>query len=193
MTISFNEIQINCLASSVVTRRLCYAAFGRRSSKTRKILASKSLSLQKSQISLATLIMALFYDLATEKDFKIPTQPERRERALRDLIKKRAEADRNVHRRCHDLHSKTLIGLKRLIEVCGTAAACFRWCFFARHSIRPLRLNTGIRPAPLPAVCDNLLHYTHPKLRYTCDRRRISGPRCRALVALTNSTGLLET
>jgi len=45
--------------------------------------------LEKSQISLATLIMALFYDLATEKDFKIPTQPERRERALRDLIKKR--------------------------------------------------------------------------------------------------------
>jgi hypothetical protein len=35
------------------------------------------------------LIMALFYDLATEKDFKIPTQPERRERALRGLIKKR--------------------------------------------------------------------------------------------------------
>jgi type II secretory pathway predicted ATPase ExeA len=29
------------------------------------------------------------YDRATEKDFKIPTQPERRELALRDLIKKR--------------------------------------------------------------------------------------------------------
>ena len=29
--------------------------------------------------------VALFYHLPTEKDFKIPTQPERRERALRDL------------------------------------------------------------------------------------------------------------
>ena len=56
-------------------------------SQDKEILASKSLSLEKSQISLA-------------KDFKIPTQPERRERALRDLIKKTAEADRPVHRRC---------------------------------------------------------------------------------------------
>jgi ABC-type dipeptide/oligopeptide/nickel transport system ATPase component len=36
-------------------------------SQDKEILASKSLSLEKSQISLATLIMALFYDLATEK------------------------------------------------------------------------------------------------------------------------------
>src|SRR5262245_9212795 len=46
----------------------------------RDILVSKSLAVEKSQISLAVLINALFYDLATEKDFKIPTQPEKRER-----------------------------------------------------------------------------------------------------------------
>ena len=45
-----------------------------------EVLVSKSLSVEKGQISLATLIMALFDDLAIEKDFKIPTQPERRER-----------------------------------------------------------------------------------------------------------------
>jgi len=61
--------------------------------------------------------MALFYDLATEKDFKIPTQPERRERALRDLIKKRQKPIALFIDDAHDLHSKTLIGLKRLIEV----------------------------------------------------------------------------
>ena len=83
----------------------------------KEILASKSLSLEKSQISLATLIMALFYDLATEKDFKIPTQAERRERALRDLIKKRQKPIALFIDDAHDLHSKTLIGLKRLIEV----------------------------------------------------------------------------
>ena len=86
-------------------------------SQDKEILASKSLSLEKSQISLATLIMALFYDLATEKDFKIPTQPERRERALRDLIKKRQRPIALFIDDAHDLHSKTLIGLKRLIEV----------------------------------------------------------------------------
>jgi type II secretory pathway predicted ATPase ExeA len=71
---------------TTILRRIQEALF-----QDKEILASKSLSLEKSQISLATLIMALFYDLATEKEFKIPTQPERRERALRDLIKKRAD------------------------------------------------------------------------------------------------------
>ena len=86
-------------------------------SQDKEILASKSLSLEKSQISLATLIKALFYDLALEKDFKIPTQPERRERALRDLIRKRQKPIALFIDDAHDLHSKTLIGLKRLIEV----------------------------------------------------------------------------
>jgi type II secretory pathway predicted ATPase ExeA len=86
-------------------------------SQDKEILASKSLSVEKGQISLATLIMALFYDLATEKDFKIPTQPERRERALRDLIRKRQKPIALFIDDAHDLHSKTLIGLKRLIEV----------------------------------------------------------------------------
>ena len=69
-------------------------------SQDKEILASKSLSLEKSQISLATLIMALFYDLATEKDFKIPTQPERRGTRTAGPNQKAAEADRPVHRRC---------------------------------------------------------------------------------------------
>ena len=83
----------------------------------KEILVSKSLSLEKGQISLATLIMALFYDLAIEKEFKIPTQPERRERALRDLIRKRQRPIALFIDDAHDLHSKTLTGLKRLIEV----------------------------------------------------------------------------
>ena len=83
----------------------------------KEILVSKSLSLEKGQISLATLIMALFYDLATEKDFKIPMQPEKRERALRDLTKKRQKPIALFIDDAHDLHAKTLFGLKRLIEV----------------------------------------------------------------------------
>jgi hypothetical protein len=34
-------------------------------------------------------MMALCFDLATEKDGRMPIQPERRERALLELIKKR--------------------------------------------------------------------------------------------------------
>jgi hypothetical protein len=63
--------------------------------------------------------IALFYDLAIEKDFKIPTQPERRERALSDLIRKRQRPIALFIDDAHDLHSKTLIGLKRLIQVVG--------------------------------------------------------------------------
>lgn len=37
----------------------------------KEILVAKSLSVDGAQTTLATLIVALFYDLATEKDFKI--------------------------------------------------------------------------------------------------------------------------
>ncbi len=83
----------------------------------KEILVSKSLSVEKSQLSLPVLINALFYDLATEKDFKMPTQPEKRERVLRDLIRKRGKPIALFIDDAHDLHAKTLVGLKRLIEV----------------------------------------------------------------------------
>lgn len=87
-----------------------------------EIIVAKSLSVEKSRVTLSTLIMALFYDLSTEKDFKIPTQSEKRERKLQELIKKRKKPVALFIDEAHDLHSKTLVGLKRLIEVvqdCG--------------------------------------------------------------------------
>lgn len=83
----------------------------------KEILVSKSLSVDKGRVTLATLIMALFYDLATEKDFKIPTQAEKRERKLRELIRKRHKPIALFIDEAHDLHAKTLVGLKRLIEL----------------------------------------------------------------------------
>ncbi len=83
----------------------------------KEILVAKSLSVDGSQTTLATLVVALFYDLATEKGFKIPTRPEHRERILRDLIKKRHKPVALLVDDAHDLHSKTLLGLKRLIEI----------------------------------------------------------------------------
>jgi type II secretory pathway predicted ATPase ExeA len=63
------------------------------------------------------LIMALFYDLSTEKEVKIPSQPEKRIRNLRELIRKKKKPIALFIDEAHDLHTKTLISLKKLMEV----------------------------------------------------------------------------
>lgn len=82
-----------------------------------RILVSKSLSVDKARTTLSTLISALFYDLSPDKDVKIPGQGEKRERELRDLIKKGKKPVALFVDEAHDLHSTTLTGLKRLIEM----------------------------------------------------------------------------
>jgi type II secretory pathway predicted ATPase ExeA len=66
---------------------------------------------------LGTLISALFYDLSPEREVRIPTQGEKRERELQELIKKRKRPVALFVDEAHDLHGNTLIGLKRLVEV----------------------------------------------------------------------------
>jgi type II secretory pathway predicted ATPase ExeA len=82
-----------------------------------KILVSKSLSVDKDRATLPTLIAALFYDLSTDKEVKIPALGEKRERELRDLIRKGKKPVALFVDEAHDLHCSTLTGLKRLIEV----------------------------------------------------------------------------
>jgi len=83
----------------------------------KNILVSQSLAVDKHRVNLGTLMTALFYDLVTEKDFKIPTQPEKRERKLVEVISKRHKSIVLFVDEAHDLHHKTLVGLKRLIEL----------------------------------------------------------------------------
>jgi type II secretory pathway predicted ATPase ExeA len=83
----------------------------------KEILVSQSLAVDKHRVNLGTLMTALFYDLVTEKDFKIPTQPEKRERKLVEVIAKRRKSIALFIDEAHDLHHKTLVGLKRLIEL----------------------------------------------------------------------------
>jgi type II secretory pathway predicted ATPase ExeA len=83
----------------------------------KNILVSQSLAVDKHRVNLGTLMTALFYDLVTEKDFKIPTQPEKRERKLVEVIAKRRRSIVLFVDEAHDLHHKTLVGLKRLIEL----------------------------------------------------------------------------
>jgi len=90
--------------------------------KEKEIIVAKAISIEKTRVTLNTLLVALFYDLSTEKELKIPTQVEKRERKLQELIKKRKMPVALFIDEAHDLHGNTLIGLKRLIEMvqdCG--------------------------------------------------------------------------
>ena len=88
-----------------------------------KVLVAKSLSVDKERVTLQTLMTALFYDLSPEKEPWIPSQSERRERELRTLIRKGRKPAALFIDEAHDLHPKTLRGLKRLSEVVKDAGA----------------------------------------------------------------------
>jgi len=83
-----------------------------------KTVVSRSLMIEKHKVQLQTLISAIFYDLHhnIEKVF-IPTQGERRERVLKDLIRQERKPVVLFIDDAHDLPMQTLKGLKRLIEV----------------------------------------------------------------------------
>lgn len=82
-----------------------------------RLTVARSLSVDKDRTTLATLIAALFYDLSVEKNPKIPTHGEEHERALRELIRRGRKPVVLIVDEAHDLHSKTLVGLKRLMKV----------------------------------------------------------------------------
>lgn len=84
---------------------------------TGDIIVAKSLSVDKERVSLNTLMLALFYDLSTEKGMVIPTQSEKRERSLREIIRKRKKPVVLFIDEAHDLQNKTLVSLKRLMEM----------------------------------------------------------------------------
>lgn len=81
-----------------------------------KAIVAKSLATDKRRVSINTLYVALFSDLPTEKGFKIPTQPEKRERKLQEIIQKIKKPVVLIIDEAHDLHWRTLISLKELLE-----------------------------------------------------------------------------
>lgn len=54
-----------------------------------EVRVSKSLALSKDRVTIQTLVIALFHDLSSEREVKIPGQSEQRERTLLELIGKR--------------------------------------------------------------------------------------------------------
>lgn len=83
----------------------------------KKVIVAESLSVDKARTTVPTLIAALFYDLSREKEPKIPTQGEKRERELQKLVARGGKPVALFVDEAHDLHGKTLNGLKRLMEV----------------------------------------------------------------------------
>lgn len=91
-----------------------------------RVIVSQSLAVEKHSIKLSTLITALFYDLSPDKAVRIPAQGEKRERELRDLVKKSKRPVALFVDEAHDLHPHTLIGLKRLLEVVESGGVACR-------------------------------------------------------------------
>ena len=82
-----------------------------------KVTVAESLSVDTARTTVPTLIAALFYDLSREKEVTIPSQGEKRERELRKLVLRSGKPVALFIDEAHDLHGRTLNGLKRLMEV----------------------------------------------------------------------------
>jgi type II secretory pathway predicted ATPase ExeA len=82
-----------------------------------RVIVSRSLSVEKTKITVPLLVAALFYDLTPEKTVTISTRSERRERDLQDLFRRTKKPVALFIDDAHELHPKTLIALKRLMEL----------------------------------------------------------------------------
>lgn len=84
--------------------------------KEKEIIPSKSYSVEKSRVTMPTLVSALYYDISKEKDPYIPPQSEKRIRRLQDMLKERKKPVALIVDDAHSLHKKTLKSLKLLME-----------------------------------------------------------------------------
>lgn len=83
---------------------------------SKQVIVCKSLATDKRRVNANTLYTALFSDLPTSKDFRIPTQPEKRERKLQELVHKVNKPIALFIDEAHELHWRTLVSLKHLVE-----------------------------------------------------------------------------
>ena len=83
----------------------------------KKVTIVESATVDMTRTTVQTLITALFYQLSREKEPRIPAQSERRERELQKLVRRSGKPVALFVDEAHGLHSKTLNGMKRLMEV----------------------------------------------------------------------------
>lgn len=81
-----------------------------------QIEVAESLVFDVPRVNLSTLKLALYYDLATEKDGDLPTKAEKSERALMTVMRRYQKPIALFVDDGHDLHAQTLRYLKQFIE-----------------------------------------------------------------------------
>ncbi len=116
-----------------------------------KIIVARSLSIDKPRVVLPALITALFLDISGDPDTKVPTQPERRERLLQELIRRTKKPVALFIDEAHDLHGHTLNGLKRLVEIieAGGGTLSIVLVRASQTAERPQTLDNGGNWPPL--------------------------------------------
>ena len=88
--------------------------------KSKEVVVSRSLAIESDKVRLVTLITALFYDLSPDKLEKVPSNSEKRERLLLELIQKARLPVALFVDDAHGLHSTTLVSLKKSRSIwCG--------------------------------------------------------------------------
>ena len=122
-----------------------------------KVTVAESLSVDTARTTAPTLIAALFYDLSREKEVIIPSQGEKRERELRKPVLRSGKPVALFIDEAHDLHGRTLNGLKRLMEVIARGGGSLSVVLIGHPKL--LR-----RPAP-PEHGGDRPPYRHPVFR----------------------------
>ena len=81
-----------------------------------RVIVSRSVAVEKARVTIGTLVTALYCDLTTEKELKIPKVGELRDREVLAMALKRKKPVVLIVEDAHELHHFTLTGLKRLTE-----------------------------------------------------------------------------
>jgi type II secretory pathway predicted ATPase ExeA len=115
-----------------------------------QIEVSESLVFDVPRVTLNTLKLALYYDLATDKDGDLTGKPEKSERALLKVMRRCQKPIALFIDDAHDLHGQTLRGLKQLIEKTGRRGGRLTVVLAGhprlKHELRrPSREETGAR------------------------------------------------
>jgi type II secretory pathway predicted ATPase ExeA len=115
-----------------------------------QIEVCESLVFDVPRVTLSTLKLALYYDLATDKDGDITGKPEKSERALMKVMRRCQKPIALFIDDAHDVHGQTLRGLKQLIEKTGRRGARLTLVLAGHPRLknelrRPAREETGAR------------------------------------------------
>ena len=154
--------------------------------KERKIIVARSLAVDKARTTVPTLITALFYDLTRDKEPRIPAQGERRERELQKLVSLAGKPVALFVDEAHDLHPKTLNGLKRLMEVIAQGGGVLSVVLTGHPKLRndlrrPVMEEVGYRTDVLSL--DGLADETRPYLDWLLGECAAKGAKVEAMMA----------